>query len=111
MLFCYLGYFVAAVVCIGGLSLTLPGWRIFCPCAFDLIYKEIFVTVNIRLIWSRFYPLKENDGFTTPPQQLHNTPSHGGEAQCVGLIPCEGVLYNCCTGKLYETNISIEWDF
>jgi hypothetical protein len=23
---------------------------------------------------------KENDGFTTPPQQLHNTPLHGGGA-------------------------------
>jgi hypothetical protein len=38
MLFCYLGYFVAAVVCIGGLSLTLPGWRIFCHYASNLVY-------------------------------------------------------------------------
>jgi hypothetical protein len=29
----------------------------------------------------------ENDIFTTPPQQLHNTSSHGGGAQCVGLTP------------------------
>jgi len=41
---------------------------------------------------------KENDRFTTPPQQLHNTPSHGDEAQCVWPTPCEEVLCSCCGG-------------
>jgi hypothetical protein len=31
--------------------------------------------------------IKEIDRFTTPPQQLHNTPSHEGGVQCVGLTP------------------------
>jgi hypothetical protein len=54
------------------------------------------------LVWIKYterttkssYSFKENDRFTTPPQQLHNTPSHGGGAQCVGPTPMWG---RCCT--------------
>jgi hypothetical protein len=44
--------------------------------------------------------LMENDGFTTPPQQLHNTPSHGVRPSVWGPPLCEGVLCNCCTGEV-----------
>jgi hypothetical protein len=54
-----------------------------------------FVVCMVKL---RAHCFMENDKFTTPPQQLHNIPSHGGGAQCVGPTPCEEMLYNCCGG-------------
>jgi hypothetical protein len=41
---------------------------------------------------------KKNDRFTTPPQQLHNTPSHGVELSVWSSPPCEEVLCSCCGG-------------
>jgi hypothetical protein len=38
------------------------------------------------------------DSYTTPPQQVHNTSSHGGELHTLGPTPCEGVLCSCCGG-------------
>jgi len=38
------------------------------------------------------------DSYTTPPQQLHNTSSHGVGHTHWASSPCEGVLCNCCGG-------------
>jgi hypothetical protein len=38
------------------------------------------------------------DFYTTPPQQLHNTPSHGSGPHTLDPTPCEGMLCNCCDG-------------
>jgi hypothetical protein len=38
------------------------------------------------------------DSYTTPPQQVHNTSSYGGELHTLGPTPCEGVLCSCCGG-------------
>jgi hypothetical protein len=50
-------------------------------------------------IWNDQFQMK-NDRFTTPPQQLHNSPSHGVGPSVWGPPPCEGLLYNCCTGEV-----------
>jgi hypothetical protein len=36
------------------------------------------------------------DSYTIPPQQLHNTHSHGSRPHTLGPTPCEGVLCSCC---------------
>jgi hypothetical protein len=38
------------------------------------------------------------DSYTTPPQQLHNTFSHGGGLHTLSPTPCERVLCSCCGG-------------
>jgi hypothetical protein len=73
-----------------GLTLDFPRQK-----RFFFLYKNSFFFFFIEL---------KNDGFTTPPQQLHNTPSHGVGPSVWSPPPCEGVLCNCCTGEVYESN-------
>jgi hypothetical protein len=51
---------------------------------------------GILIIWCLFS--MKNDKFTTPPQQLHNTPSHGVGPSVWSSPPCEEVLCTCCGG-------------
>jgi hypothetical protein len=41
---------------------------------------ELYIYIYIYILFLKTHT--KNDIFTTPPQQLDNTPSHGGGAQC-----------------------------
>jgi hypothetical protein len=87
--------------------------------------------IAVANFWFNEYELfMENVRFTTPTQQVHNTPSHEGGVQCWKMLDlqhqqhnkcttlshmrvgsnvwgppsCEGVLCTCCDGVVQESN-------
>jgi hypothetical protein len=52
-----------------------------------VLWLIVTISNNMLLIYH-----KENVRFTTPTQQVHNTPS------------CEGLLCTCCDGVVQESN-------
>jgi hypothetical protein len=53
----------------------------------NLILRNAWLYTLIPLLSHPYYYCLKNDRFTTSPQQLHNTSSHGGETLCVGSTP------------------------
>jgi len=83
-------------------------------CEDPFFFTKRIITVAWRLVISQHQPNTSHniyiiyqrgfDSYTTPPQQLHNTLSHGSGSHTLDSTPCERVLCNCCGGIV---NLSI----
>jgi len=63
---------------------------------FYFIFFYFFLFYRLLLFYFFWIFCLGFDSYTTPPQQVHNTPSHGGGPHTLGSTSCEGVLCTCC---------------